>query len=116
MSSMFNKSGMEGMRNEGTMPVLKLTDGRSFTVSYDDASLIKAVIDGLDASGIKQKHRDLAMQAEDIEFKQRKIEYLNRRDVEHDPQVDQIMEDRQLTGYEKFQAIGLRIRERVVIN
>src|SRR4051812_7924836 len=98
------------------MSVLKLTDGRSFTVSYADASLIKAVIDGLDAHGIKQKHRDLAELTEDIEFEQRKVEYLNRRDVEHDPLVDQIIDNQKMSGYQKFLAIGSRIRERVVIN
>lgn len=98
------------------MPTIKYKDGRVDEVPYTKAAQINDMITGQGREKPTPEQIAYLETVEDVVFEAREQRvYKTRRFIEHDTKIDTILKDDRLSGYDRFLAVGRRIRERVVV-
>ncbi len=99
------------------MPILLMNDGQRITVSYEQAVKIKQVLDCTNEPEDEAQEQFVA-KVKEVIFEgvaQEGEVIVTLQGLErppHDTVADAIIADNNLSGYEKFKAMGKRLKER----
>lgn len=96
------------------MAILKLIDGKEKVVSHNVAAKIKLILEGKEKPE-SDKQAKFCEQVTDIQFVNLPVAKQSKPRVvrEPDQKLHELMDDKNMTGYEKFKAIGKRLKELV---
>lgn len=98
------------------MATLLMSDGTTKEVGYNQAVKINQILLGNEQpEDVKQASFCEQVAVVKFEVLPKQQVYQSRRDKAPDSKLHELMEDTKLTGYQKFVAIGNRLKDNVVV-